>query len=169
MIGSGGAVPSFLGRSMTPTITKTPRISQFSTRCSATRPNIRNIAYTRFQSRFSQARQHSSTKSHPRTHYSRLFIVLGSVPILFLLSSSQNLEAESPVNSEDVLSRKIRLSEVKEHGPTSERPWVIRGEKVYDITDWIQGHPGGEIILKAAGGSIDPYVSKQNFSSFVLY
>lgn len=80
--------------------------------------------------------------------------------MLFFLSSAQDLEAESPADSEDVLTRKIRLSEVKEHGPTSERPWVIRGEKVYDITDWIEGHPGGEVILRAAGGSVDPYVSK---------
>jgi sulfite oxidase len=30
---------------------------------------------------------------------------------------------------------------------------------VYDITDWIAGHPGGEVILRAAGGSVEPYVS----------
>ncbi|KAI1764683.1 Oxidoreductase, molybdopterin-binding domain-containing protein [Hypoxylon sp. FL1150] len=56
----------------------------------------------------------------------------------------------------DGLSR-YRLSEVKEHGSKSERPWVIYEDKVYDITDWIPGHPGGEVILRAAGGSIEPY------------
>ena len=50
-----------------------------------------------------------------------------------------------------------RLSEVKEHGPKSQRPWVTYQGKIYDITDWIPAHPGGEVILRAAGGSIEPY------------
>lgn len=56
----------------------------------------------------------------------------------------------------DVLPE-YRLSEVREHGPRSVRPWVICGDKVYDITDWIPAHPGGEVILRAAGGSVEPY------------
>lgn len=50
-----------------------------------------------------------------------------------------------------------RLSEIKEHGPTSERPWVTYKGKIYDITDWIPAHPGGEVILRAAGSDIEPY------------
>ncbi|KAK5465506.1 hypothetical protein LTS15_002069 [Exophiala xenobiotica] len=46
---------------------------------------------------------------------------------------------------------------VKEHGPKSEAPWVVYEDKVYDITDWILAHPGGETIRRAAGGSIQPY------------
>lgn len=46
---------------------------------------------------------------------------------------------------------------MKEHGPGSERPWVIYEDKVYDITDWVAAHPGGEVILRAAGGCIEPY------------
>ncbi|KAI0100003.1 Oxidoreductase, molybdopterin-binding domain-containing protein [Hypoxylon sp. NC0597] len=52
---------------------------------------------------------------------------------------------------------RYRLAEVKEHGPKSENPWVIYEDKVYDITDWVPAHPGGEVILRAAGGSIEPY------------
>ncbi|KAI8623193.1 Oxidoreductase, molybdopterin-binding domain-containing protein [Xylariaceae sp. FL1651] len=59
-------------------------------------------------------------------------------------------------NDDDGLPR-YRLSEIKEHGPKSERPWVIYGDKVYDITDWVAAHPGGTVILRAAGGSIEPY------------
>ncbi|KAI1440531.1 Oxidoreductase, molybdopterin-binding domain-containing protein [Annulohypoxylon stygium] len=62
----------------------------------------------------------------------------------------------TPDDNNDGLPR-YRLTEVKEHGPKSERPWVIYEDKVYDITDWIPGHPGGEVILRAAGGSIEPY------------
>ncbi|KAK6065426.1 oxidoreductase molybdopterin binding domain-containing protein [Seiridium cupressi] len=50
-----------------------------------------------------------------------------------------------------------RLSEVKTHGPKSARPWIVYEDKIYDITDWIPAHPGGEVILRAAGGSIEPY------------
>ncbi|KAK4694253.1 sulfite oxidase, partial [Lecanoromycetidae sp. Uapishka_2] len=51
----------------------------------------------------------------------------------------------------------IRLSEVRKHGANAEQQWVIKGTKVYDITDWIPNHPGGEVILRAAGGVIDKY------------
>ncbi|KAI0179077.1 Oxidoreductase, molybdopterin-binding domain-containing protein [Hypoxylon sp. FL1284] len=58
--------------------------------------------------------------------------------------------------ADDGLPR-YRLAEVKEHGPNSERPWVVYEDKVYDITDWVPAHPGGEVILRAAGGTIEPY------------
>ncbi|MCJ1377681.1 hypothetical protein MMC17_000777 [Xylographa soralifera] len=54
-------------------------------------------------------------------------------------------------------SRTIRLAEVRQHGEHSGTPWVTSGSSVYDITDWIAGHPGGNVILRAAGGSIEPY------------
>jgi sulfite oxidase len=50
-----------------------------------------------------------------------------------------------------------RLTEIREHGPGSARPWVMYEDKIYDITDWIPAHPGGEVILRAAGRSIEPY------------
>ncbi|KAK7753076.1 hypothetical protein SLS62_005026 [Diatrype stigma] len=49
------------------------------------------------------------------------------------------------------------ITEIKEHGPDSERPWVVYEDKVYDITEWAGAHPGGEVILRAAGSSIEPY------------
>ncbi len=63
--------------------------------------------------------------------------------------------AEAPAESS--VTNKIRLAEVKQHGPEAERKWVVKGTKVYDITDWIPGHPGGEVILRAVGGTIDKY------------
>lgn len=52
---------------------------------------------------------------------------------------------------------RYRLSEIKKHDGKSDRPWVMHGDKVYDITDWVAAHPGGQVILRAAGGSIEPY------------
>lgn len=43
------------------------------------------------------------------------------------------------------------------HDRNSDTKWIIRGTSVYDITDFVDQHPGGEVILRACGGSIDPY------------
>ncbi|KAI9838413.1 MAG: hypothetical protein M1837_002496 [Sclerophora amabilis] len=51
----------------------------------------------------------------------------------------------------------FRLSEVRQHDGKAERVWVLRGTKVYDITEWVAGHPGGDVILRAGGGSVDPF------------
>ena len=49
------------------------------------------------------------------------------------------------------------LSEVRKHDAQSKNIWVTHEDKVYDITDWVEAHPGGDIILRAAGTSIEPY------------
>ncbi len=53
--------------------------------------------------------------------------------------------------------RNIRLAELRNHGKESDRIWVHKGTDVYDITDWISAHPGGLVILQAAGSSIDAF------------
>lgn len=67
---------------------------------------------------------------------------------------SQSVNAEEP--PEENLPT-IRLAEVRNHGIGAKSIWVIKGTNVYDITEWIEAHPGGSVILRAAGGSIDPY------------
>ncbi|EOO02397.1 putative sulfite oxidase protein [Phaeoacremonium minimum UCRPA7] len=52
---------------------------------------------------------------------------------------------------------RFRLTDVRKHNASSGSPWVTHDDKVYDITDWVAAHPGGDVILRAAGGSIDPY------------
>lgn len=52
---------------------------------------------------------------------------------------------------------KYRIAEIRSHGPKSARPWIIYEDKVYDITEWLPAHPGGEVILRSAGTSIEPY------------
>lgn len=63
--------------------------------------------------------------------------------------------AELPNSIQD--SQKFRLAEIELHDGASKNPWVTKGKSVYDITEWVGAHPGGEVILQAAGGSIDPY------------
>lgn len=69
---------------------------------------------------------------------------------------SPSPEAEADADESKTLPR-FRLSEIRQHNGTSPHPWVIHGDKVYDITDWVPAHPGGDVILRAAGGSIDRY------------
>jgi sulfite oxidase len=52
---------------------------------------------------------------------------------------------------------RYRLSEVRTHDASHPNPWVTYQDRVYDITDWVSAHPGGDVILRAAGQSIDPY------------
>eukprot|EP00928_Gymnodinium_smaydae_P023415 TRINITY_DN19339_c0_g2_i1.p1 TRINITY_DN19339_c0_g2~~TRINITY_DN19339_c0_g2_i1.p1 ORF type:complete len:600 (-),score=105.89 TRINITY_DN19339_c0_g2_i1:45-1844(-) len=52
----------------------------------------------------------------------------------------------------------IKFDEVKKHNSPEKGIWVTYRDGVYDITDFVQNHPGGlERILKAAGGQIDPF------------
>lgn len=108
-------------------------------------------------------------KSPPRARVRPLPVLAASTGLLTLLftvfqpishepigTSSSSSTAPADDDDNDGLPR-YRLSEIKEHGPTSERPWVVYGDKVYDITDWVAAHPGGEVILRAAGGCIEPY------------
>ncbi|KAG9245901.1 Oxidoreductase, molybdopterin-binding domain-containing protein [Calycina marina] len=67
----------------------------------------------------------------------------------------ESKEAELSNSVPDI--QKFRLAEVERHDGASENPWVTKGKSVYDITEWVGAHPGGEVILHAAGGSIDPY------------
>jgi len=41
----------------------------------------------------------------------------------------------------------LRLDEVHKHGREAERRWVTRGNRVYDIEDWIPHHPGMAIRI----------------------
>jgi len=65
----------------------------------------------------------------------------------------RQLHAEAPPEEENL----IRLSDIRKHDSEAERYWVYRRDRVYDITDWIPNHPGGEVILRSTGGDIEPY------------
>lgn len=48
-------------------------------------------------------------------------------------------------------------AEVAAHGATAPRVWVTQGDGVYDVTDFVPLHPGGDKILLGAGGSVDAF------------
>ena len=84
--------------------------------------------------------------------------------IVALVGKESNALAEAPPSREDDQNKAIsgngtvfKLDEIRQHGPDSDRPWIMKGTKVYDITDWIESHPGGKVILRAAGSAVEPY------------
>lgn len=46
---------------------------------------------------------------------------------------------------------------MSKHNSKDNRIWVTFREGVYDITEFVEMHPGGEVILLAAGAAIDPF------------
>ncbi|KAF2433299.1 hypothetical protein EJ08DRAFT_584006 [Tothia fuscella] len=102
--------------------------------------------------------QGSKTKAYSDRHG-----ILGAVAIFatislgLTLSNKRHVDAEQPVAVTSPEQRLIRLAEVRKHNGKAETYWVYRGDRVYDITDWVPNHPGGEVILRAVGGNIDPY------------
>lgn len=104
----------------------------------------------------------SSTRSN--LHTIALISGAASLFLAFSLLHAPPTQCDSPIqpsntkhDGRDPNIPRFRISEVRKHDGKSANPWVIYGDKVYDITDWIAGHPGGEVILRAAGGSIEPY------------
>ncbi|XP_033607392.1 sulfite oxidase isoform X3 [Cryptotermes secundus] len=72
------------------------------------------------------------------------------------------LQIESPVETEHAGQYKkslpvYTLEDVAEHATKNDRIWVTYGQGVYDITDFVEEHPGGDKILMAAGGSLEPF------------
>jgi sulfite oxidase len=48
--------------------------------------------------------------------------------------------------------------DVAKHKTKENRVWVTYKDGVYDVTEWIDQHPGGSVrVMMAAGGAIDPY------------
>nr|CAD7454698.1 unnamed protein product [Timema tahoe] len=49
------------------------------------------------------------------------------------------------------------LADISSHSCKENRIWVTFAQGVYDITEFVEQHPGGEKILMAAGGSLEPF------------
>ena len=110
---------------------------------------------------------HPFTKTSPilsRILTASVFVATTSITFALIYTHTHPLYAENPHNKESETDdsnssqpRRIRLRELSAHGPYSTNPWILHHNRVYDITTFLSLHPGGDIILRAAGGSIDPY------------
>ncbi|KAG5458148.1 MAG: Oxidoreductase, molybdopterin-binding domain-containing protein [Olpidium bornovanus] len=59
--------------------------------------------------------------------------------------------------SGEVRRREFTRAEVSAHDSLETGVWVVHGDGVYDVTDFVEAHPGGDRIMLAAGRSIDPF------------
>ncbi|KAF6199941.1 hypothetical protein GE061_006239 [Apolygus lucorum] len=50
-----------------------------------------------------------------------------------------------------------KMVDVGKHTNKETRMWITYKEGVYDITDFIESHPGGNAILMGVGGAVDPF------------
>lgn len=98
----------------------------------------------------------AEAKHHPPPSKSTLLLATLGLTSLVLSYNTFNNSQPASLDAPPTLPS-YRLSEIRAHDSTSPNPWVIHHNKVYDITDWIPAHPGGDVILRAAGGSIDKY------------
>ncbi|XP_056418311.1 sulfite oxidase, mitochondrial isoform X2 [Hyla sarda] len=83
---------------------------------------------------------------------------LGSFLIFDMHQRQKVAQAESkkePVPSH-VFPQYTR-EDVKKHTNPSDRIWVTYAGEVFDITDFVDLHPGGNKILLAAGGALEPF------------
>ena len=100
--------------------------------------------------------------SPSKIHAASIFVVTSLTFALIYTHQSPLYADQNPphkTSADDPAShpRRIRLHELSAHGPYSPTPWILHQNRVYDITSFLPLHPGGDIILRAAGSSIDPY------------
>ncbi|XP_071555237.1 sulfite oxidase isoform X1 [Temnothorax nylanderi] len=73
---------------------------------------------------------------------------------VYALSATQNVQCGQLRKD----MKTYTLEEVGKHGSKENRIWVTYGQGVYDITDFVDKHPGGPSkIMMAAGGTVDPF------------
>lgn len=136
-------------------------------------PNHKQIGFVHFASYvslrtcrpFVPSRSSSSSAKPARftSHYWNRAVSLGAFASVLCFAATfslwtTSLHAEAPPASKTPPKERLfRLSELKSHGKDAEKYWVVRGDRVYDITEWIPNHPGGEVILRAAGSDVTPF------------
>ncbi|WVZ93161.1 hypothetical protein U9M48_039165 [Paspalum notatum var. saurae] len=80
------------------------------------------------------------------------FVILLALGALFVIPKSQNKgrpkETDSGVG---MTSRSYTKEEISKHS-TRKDCWIIIKDKVYDVTPYVEEHPGGDAILNNAGG-----------------
>lgn len=84
--------------------------------------------------------------------YHNVFDILKRIPI------DENCQKEKYDEK-----KTFSIDEIKKHN-SSESLWTYYKGKVYDITDFINKHPGGKIIMKSGGNNIEEIWNKYNVS-----
>lgn len=99
-------------------------------------------------------------------HKNKLMIFFGSAFIMYSTNYffKQRLHNQLINLSTCKINSVYTLEQVKEHGKDSKNGyWTIYKNKVYDITEFVEMHPGGKVIMLAVGAHLDPYFDIYKF------
>jgi len=88
-----------------------------------------------------------------------IFIQLGFLLSSFLFYKWKEENLKSIHISAFCSTKQYSREEVSTHKTKENGIWVTYKNIVYDITEFIDKHPGGDKILLAAGGPVEPYWS----------
>ena len=84
-----------------------------------------------------------------------IIIAVVAIIVVYFLFNMMNGKSDSKkkvvTKVEKKRDGKYTLAEISKHNK-AEDAWVIIDGKVYDITDFVDEHPGGNNILKNVGG-----------------
>ncbi|XP_069826602.1 sulfite oxidase, mitochondrial [Dendropsophus ebraccatus] len=79
----------------------------------------------------------------------------------FLIFDSQRRKITQAESKEEPVSPPVfpqyTREEVKKHSNPADRIWVTYQGEVFDITEFVELHPGGDKILLAAGAALEPF------------
>ena len=82
---------------------------------------------------------------------------LGTGLFLFYGQDSLNARSLSKVKPSSTSAPLYSQDDVAQHNSLQNGIWVTFEGHVYDITEFVGQHPGGDKILLAAGGAIEPF------------
>ncbi|CEF64282.1 Sulfite oxidase, mitochondrial [Strongyloides ratti] len=96
------------------------------------------------------------------------FLLTNEKKTIFSFDGNKQDFDYNPPKRDDLPSYKI--DEIRKHNKNAERVWVTFKNGVYDVTEFVESHPGGDKILLAAGMSIEPFwnIYAQHKSAYVL-
>ncbi|XP_006659361.1 cytochrome B5-like protein isoform X2 [Oryza brachyantha] len=80
-----------------------------------------------------------------------MLLVLGALFVIVPRSRNKGEAKEANSNASAMASRSYTKEEISAHNTRTDC-WVIIKDKVYDVTSYVEEHPGGDAILNNAGG-----------------
>lgn len=134
---------------------------QISYQQTARYPQQRNSYHHHRHHHHQQQNNDSNSARHHLPHW--LFIATGTIATLGLstyLKVTRSPENAAKLPESGSLQKGLPTyskEEIANHDSVGKKIWVIYKNGVYDVTDYINKHPGGKKILLAAGKSIEPF------------